>query len=78
MKKILKIGDNDCGLFMLTFAASLCYKDGTSLMFYDQISLRDHYVKCIEYNEIQPFPSKPKRGSTIEFPSLSFFLFLLL
>ena len=33
-------------------------------MYYDQISLRDHYVKCIENNEIQQFPSKPKRGST--------------
>ncbi|CAF0908927.1 unnamed protein product [Didymodactylos carnosus] len=59
-----QIGGNDCGLFALAFATSLCYTDVASLMFYDQIPLRDHYVKCIENNEIQPFPSKPKRGST--------------
>ncbi|CAF5027450.1 unnamed protein product [Rotaria sp. Silwood1] len=59
-----QIGGNDCGLFALAFATSLCYKDVPSLMFYDQISLRDHYVKCIESNEIRPFPSKSKRGST--------------
>ena len=58
-----QVGGNDCGLFALAFATSLCDKDAPSLMFYDQISLRDHYVKCIEANEIQPFPSKPKRGS---------------
>ncbi len=33
-------------------------------MFYDKKSLRNHYVKCIENNEIQPFPSKSKREST--------------
>ncbi|CAF2543573.1 unnamed protein product [Rotaria sp. Silwood2] len=59
-----QIGGNDCGLFALAFATSLCYKDVPSLMFYDQLSLRDHYVKCIENNEIRPFPSKSKRGST--------------
>ncbi len=59
-----QIGGNDCGLFALAFAISLCYKNVPSILFYDQISLRSHYVKCIENNEIQPFPSKPKRGST--------------
>jgi hypothetical protein len=50
-------------LFALAFATSLCHGDVPSLMFYDQMSLRDHYVKCIENNKIQPFPSKSKRGS---------------
>ena len=59
-----QIGGNDCGLFALAFAISLCYNDVPSLMFYDQISLRNHYAKCIEDNEIQSFLSKPKRGST--------------
>ncbi|CAF2072756.1 unnamed protein product [Rotaria magnacalcarata] len=59
-----QIGGNDCRLFALAFATSHCYKDVPSLMFYDQLSLRDHYVKCIENNEIQAFLSKSKRGST--------------
>ncbi|CAF2402121.1 unnamed protein product [Rotaria sp. Silwood2] len=59
-----QVGSNDCGLFALAFATSLCYGDISSLLFYDQKSLRNHYVNCIENNEIQPFPSKPRRGST--------------
>ena len=59
-----QIVGNDCGLFTLACATSLCFKNVPSLMHYDQISLRDHYVKCIENNEIQPFPSKSKRGRT--------------
>ncbi|CAM4863804.1 unnamed protein product [Rotaria socialis] len=59
-----QIRGNVCGLFALAFATPLCYKDVPSLMFYDQLSLRDHYVKRIENNEIQAFPSKSKRGST--------------
>ncbi|CAF1433130.1 unnamed protein product [Rotaria sordida] len=59
-----QVGGNDCGLFALAFATSLCYEDIPSSLFYDQKSLRNHYVNCIENNEIQRFPSKPKRGST--------------
>ncbi|CAF1325494.1 unnamed protein product [Rotaria sordida] len=59
-----QVGGNDCGLFALAFATSLCYEDIPSSLFYDQKSLRNHYVNFIENNEIQRFPSKPKRGST--------------
>ncbi|CAF5027667.1 unnamed protein product [Rotaria sp. Silwood1] len=59
-----QVGGHDCGLFALAFATSLCYGDIPSSLFYDQKSLRNHYVNCIENNEIQRFPSKPKRGST--------------
>ncbi|CAF4530702.1 unnamed protein product [Rotaria sp. Silwood2] len=59
-----QVGGHDCGLFALTFATSLCYGDIPSSLFYDQKSLRNHYVNCIENNEIQRFSSKPKRGST--------------
>ncbi|CAF3975988.1 unnamed protein product [Rotaria sordida] len=46
------IGGHDCGLFALAFATSLCYGDIPSSLFYDQKSLRNHYVNCIENNEI--------------------------
>ncbi|CAF2786046.1 unnamed protein product [Rotaria sp. Silwood2] len=59
-----QVGGNDCGLFALAFATSLCYSDSPPLLFYHQMSLRNHYVKCIESNTIQPFPSKFKRGSS--------------
>ncbi len=63
-KNILKIDGNDCEWFALAFVISLCYKDVQSLMFYDQISLRDHYAEYVENNEIQLFLSKPTRGCT--------------
>ncbi|CAF1381994.1 unnamed protein product [Rotaria sp. Silwood1] len=58
-----QVGGHDCGLFALAFATSLCYGHIPSSLSYDQKSLRNHYVNCIENNEIQRFPSKPKRGS---------------
>jgi hypothetical protein len=57
-------GLDDCGLFALAFATSLCYQENPSLLCYDQKSLRNHYVQCIENNKVQPFPSKSRRGST--------------
>ena len=59
-----KLVGNDCELFVLALAISLCYKDVPPLTFYGQLSLRDHHIKCIEANEIQLFPSKSERGST--------------
>ncbi|CAF3460435.1 unnamed protein product [Rotaria sp. Silwood2] len=58
-----QIGGNDCGLFALAFATSLCHGTSPSMLFYNQSLLREHYVQCIENNKIEPFPSKPKRGS---------------
>ena len=48
-----QVGNNDCGLFALAFVTSLCYGDIPSLLLYDQKSLRNHYTKCIEDNQIQ-------------------------
>ncbi|CAF1606765.1 unnamed protein product [Rotaria magnacalcarata] len=59
-----QVGGNDCGLFALCFATSLCYNEIPSSLFYDQKSLRHHYVNCIENSKIERFPSKSKRGST--------------
>ena len=59
-----QVDSNDCRLFALTFATSLCYKDVPPLILYDQIYLRDHYVKCIGANEIQSLYSKPRTGNT--------------
>ncbi|CAF3250362.1 unnamed protein product, partial [Rotaria sp. Silwood2] len=51
-----QIGGNDCGLFALAFATSLCHGTSPSTLFYNQTLLREHYVKCIENNIIEPFP----------------------
>lgn len=43
-------GQNDCGLFALAFATSLCYGENPSEMQYVQKSLRKHYRSCLETN----------------------------
>ena len=59
-----KLVGNDCELYVLALAISLCYKDVPPLIFYGQLSLRDHHVKCIEANEIQPFKRESTRNAS--------------
>lgn len=43
-------GLNDCGLFALAFATSLCFGDDPSQMQYVQKSFRKHYRGCLQAN----------------------------
>ena len=43
-----QIGGNDCGLFALAFATSLCNGEDPTQQTYDQSSLRSHYIECLE------------------------------
>ena len=52
-------GAEDCGLFALAFATSICFNEITSVQF-DQERMRDHYFKCLTNKEISIFPSKPE------------------
>ena len=52
-------GGSDCGLFALAFIASICNGDDPTKLVYDQSSMRNHLLKCIEQG---PFPSKPGRN----------------
>ena len=51
-----QIGPNDCGLFALAFATSLCQGMPPEEREYDQALMRRHYVDCLEQLAIKPFP----------------------
>ena len=51
-----QIGPNDCGLFALAFATSLCQGMPPEEREYDQALTRRHYVDCLEQLAIKPFP----------------------
>ena len=50
-------GSNDCGLFALAFATSLCIGDDPSQLNYIQDKLRPHLITCLEKNCLTFFPT---------------------
>lgn len=55
-------GSSDCGLFALAFIASICNGDDPTKPVYDQSSMHNHLLECIERGRMIPFPSKPGRN----------------
>ena len=49
-------GSNDCGLFALAFATSLCAGENPVEINYIQHLLRKHLLDCITHQVISPFP----------------------
>ena len=61
-------GGNDCGLFSIAFAVTLCSGFDPSDLQYDQQFFRSHLMDCIKNRCITPFPctkQKKKRHQTI-------------
>ena len=56
-----QIGVSECGLFALAFATDLCYGLDPANQHYDQTTMRQHYVSCLESKAIVPFPKTTKR-----------------
>ena len=54
-------GSDDCGLFAIAFAESLCSGASPSSLRYTQESLRSHLLKCLDNRAITPFPSTKRR-----------------
>lgn len=52
-----QIGSNDCGVFALAYAVSLCHAKDPVLLHYDQTKIRKHLVQCFETENIIEFPS---------------------
>ena len=51
----------DCGLFALANATALCDGTDPSTLSFDQSKLRQHFLACIEKNNLQPFPVRGQR-----------------
>ena len=51
-----QIGGTDCGLFCLAYASELADGNDPTEMKFDQSAMREHFLNCLEKNEITPFP----------------------
>ena len=56
-----QVGGSDCGLFSLAFATDLCHGIDPINQKYNQGSMRQHYVHCLENGTLSPFPKIEKR-----------------
>ena len=54
-------GGADCGLFAIANATSICFGLDPVHVTYQQCNMRDHLLKCIEANQLTPFPQEEKR-----------------
>ena len=60
-------GSNDCGLFAVAFAVSLCHGLQPSKFCFEQQKMRCHLIQCLEKGKMEPFPVRRERriNSTI-------------
>ena len=56
-----QIGSNDCGLFALAFATVLCHGLDPVNQRYEQQSMQQHYVSCLENGAMVPFPKTTRK-----------------
>ena len=52
-----QIGTNDCALFAMAFATSLCLRRDPTTESYLQASMRQHFMACYDNQKILPFPN---------------------
>ena len=57
-----QVGANDCALFAMAFATTLCQYDDPHAHSYVQGSMRSHLAKCFINHEILPFAEVHKRS----------------
>ena len=56
-----QIGVSECGRFALAFATDLCYGLDPANQHYEQTTMRQHYVTCLESKAMVPVPKTTKR-----------------
>ena len=56
-----QVGKNDCGLFAIAFATSLCCGQDPANLRYNQVHLRPHLLKCLSMHAMSTFPHTTKR-----------------
>ena len=60
-----QLSSNDCGVFSIAFATSLCAGVNPAAVFYHQTLLRRHLIDSLVKEEIGPFPGKPQKSSRL-------------
>ena len=51
---------NDCGLFSIAFATSICCGEDPTALSYQQRDMRTHLFRCIDSGEMTTFPTRSK------------------
>lgn len=54
-------GGNDCGLFAIAIATSLCFGHDPVGIKYTQSAMRQHLLSCLVADHLTPFPSRIRR-----------------
>ena len=55
-------GTNDCGLYALAFATSVCYGNKPKTVFYHQHEMRAHLLHCIENKCLTEYPNEAREN----------------
>ena len=65
---VKQAGTTDCGLFAIAYATELSLGNDPSEFIFDQSSMRQHLLKCLEARNILPFQklNKSTKGKAIE------------
>ena len=53
-------GSSDCGLYAVAYITHIAFGDDPSLVIFNQSKMREHLLKCLEEQQMQPFPIMKK------------------
>ena len=67
----LQEGSEDCGLFAIATATSLCYGVPPSMIFWEQRKMRSHLKRCLENMKMTPFPGWQQHQQSLTIPSVT-------
>ena len=56
-----QVGGDDCGLFTVAFATSLCHSVDPLTCRFKQKEMREHFLRCLLNEYMTPFPYEHKR-----------------
>ena len=59
---------DDCTLFAIAFATTLCHGNNPTTTRYDQRTMRNHLVDCLEAMDMTEFPTTEKRAPLVLIP----------
>ena len=57
-------GGDDCGLFAIAFATSICHNRDPVRVQYKQEKMREHLLQCFQKSFMEPFPLVRYRTAT--------------
>ena len=59
-------GTNDCGCYAIAFAEAICRGQDATALEFDQTTMRSHLLKCLQNEEMAPFPATTRTSMGIK------------